>query len=167
MKRTMIAAGALAGVVLALTSTPAAHAEERTCRGTIGKVTVDNLRVPQGATCSLRGTGVKGTVKIGKGATVRIYGARIVGNVQSEGHRSVRLERSSVGGSVQLKQGRSVLVHRNKVKGDVQLFSNRAGGKSVSRNRIDGNLQCKSNRPAPTGGMNIVGGNKEDQCRRL
>lgn len=28
---------------------PAAHAEERACRGTIGTATVDNLRVPRGA----------------------------------------------------------------------------------------------------------------------
>lgn len=167
MKRTLIAAGALAGVVLTLTSGTPAHAEERICRGAIGKTTVDNLRVPQGATCTLRGTYVKGTVKVGRGATVRVFSARIVGNVQSEGHRWVRVERSRVGGSVQLKQGGGVLVRNNKVKGDVQLFSNRKGSKTVSYNRIDGNLQCKSNRPAPTGRGNVVGGNKEDQCRRL
>jgi len=33
--------------------------------------------------------------------------------------------------------------------------------------RIVGNLQCKENRPAPTGGRNVVGGDKEDQCARL
>jgi len=48
----------------------------------------------------------------------------------------------------------------------VQAFQNR-GGVTISRNRIDGNLQCKANRPAPRGGGNIVGGNKEDQCARL
>ena len=47
-----------------------ASAEERTCRGTIGAVTVDNLRVPQGATCTLNGTHVKGTVKVQRGATL-------------------------------------------------------------------------------------------------
>ena len=44
-----------------------ALAEERVCRGTIGAVTVDNLRVPQGATCTLNGTYVKGTVKVERG----------------------------------------------------------------------------------------------------
>ena len=37
-------------------SAPTAFAEERSCRGALGKVTVDNLRVPQGATCTLDGT---------------------------------------------------------------------------------------------------------------
>jgi hypothetical protein len=37
----------------------------------------------------------------------------------------------------------------------------------ISQNRIDGNLQCKENNPAPTGGGNVVQGNKEDQCKRL
>jgi len=46
------------------------------------------------------------------------------------------------------------------------MFSNN-GEITITRNRIDGGLQCKSNNPAPTGGNNTVGGNKEDQCRSL
>jgi hypothetical protein len=46
------------------------------------------------------------------------------------------------------------------------LFSNR-GRQVVLRNRINGNLQCKENQPRPVGGFNVVGGNKEDQCRGL
>jgi hypothetical protein len=46
------------------------------------------------------------------------------------------------------------------------LLANR-GAQSVTRNRVNGNLQCKENVPAPTGGGNIVQGNKEDQCARL
>jgi hypothetical protein len=42
-----------------------------------------------------------------------------------------------------------------------------SGGGSASRDRIDGNPQCEENRPAPTGGGNVVQGNKEDQCSRL
>ena len=52
------------------------------------------------------------------------------------------------------------------VGGSVQVFQN-SGGVAISRNRIDGNLQCKENSPAPTGGGNVVQGNKEDQCARL
>jgi hypothetical protein len=37
----------------------------------------------------------------------------------------------------------------------------------ITSNRVNGNLQCKSNNPRPTGGGNIVQGNKEDQCARL
>jgi hypothetical protein len=52
------------------------------------------------------------------------------------------------------------------VTGDVQFFENR-GQIEIRRNWINGNLQCKENRPRPIGGRNRVGGNKEDQCRRL
>ena len=48
----------------------------------------------------------------------------------------------------------------------MQAFQN-TGGVEIRGNRIDGNLQCKENSPAPVGGNNRVGGNKEDQCRNL
>ena len=87
--------------------------------------------------------------------------------MQAEGHRFVTLTSSAVGGSVQLKQGGGTTLRSNRVKGDVQLFTNLSGTKTVSYNTIDGNLQCKENVPAPVGTGNVVGGNKEDQCRRL
>ena len=48
MKRsiTLILATGIAAAA-ALAAPTAAHAEETTCRGSIGAVTVDNLRVPQ------------------------------------------------------------------------------------------------------------------------
>jgi hypothetical protein len=46
------------------------------------------------------------------------------------------------------------------------VFQN-PGGVSITSNRVNGNLQCKENVPAPTGGGNIVQGNKEDQCAGL
>ena len=49
---------------------------------------------------------------------------------------------------------------------NVQAFQN-VGGVEIRRHPIDGNLQCKANSPAPVGGRNVVGGNKEDQCKRL
>jgi hypothetical protein len=152
-------------VATALTAAPA-FAEERTCRGTIGATTVDNLRVPQGATCTLNGTRVKGTVKVERGATLNASRISVIGNVQAEGAAAVNVTASSVGGSVQVVQGRNSRLDRNSVKGDVQYFENR-GTISITSNRIDGNLQCKENSPRPTGGGNIVQGNKEDQCARL
>jgi hypothetical protein len=156
-------------LVLSLAAAVAAApalAEERTCRGTLGAITVDNLRVPQGATCTLNGTRVKGTVKVERGATLNASGIRVIGNVQAEGAAQVNVASSQVGGSVQIVQGRSSRLDRNLVGGDVQYFENR-GAISITRNRVDGNLQCKANNPRPTGGGNIVQGNKEDQCARL
>ncbi len=166
MKRSIVIAGL--GIVAAGTFavSPTAHAEERVCRGTIGAQTVDNLRVPSNASCTLRGTWVQGTVKVEAGARLDASGIRVIGNVQAEGHRDVRVVSSTVGGSVQLRQGATATLQHNNVKGDVQSFTNR-GAQTFRANVIDGNLQCKENAPAPTGGGNTVGGNKEDQCARL
>ena len=155
----------ISSAVAALAAAPAL-AEERACRGTIGATTVDNLRVPQGATCTLSGTRVKGTVKVERGATLKASRISVIGNVQAEGAATVNLAASAVGGSVQIVQGKNSKLDRNSVKGDVQYFENR-GAISITNNRIDGNLQCKENTPRPTGGGNIVQGNKEDQCARL
>jgi hypothetical protein len=164
-----------------------ASAEERVCRGTIGAVTVDNLRVPQDATCTLNGTFVEGTVKVERNATLKAFDIRVIGNVQAENARNVVVrDGSSVGGSVQIVQGSAAKILGNRINGDIlfddqdgalaananriggnlQAFRN-TGGVEIRNNRIDGNLQCKENNPAPTGGGNIVQGNKEDQCERL
>lgn len=175
---------ALAGGALLAACQPPVNPEA--CNGTIGAVTVEDVKVPSGATCTLKGTRVKGNVTINRNGTLRATGIVVDGNVQSQGHRLVTVrENSRVGGSVQLESGGETQVADSRVGGsvqlkqntaqagvarttvgsDIQLFSNR--GAFVSRNRVDGNLQCKSNSPAPTGGGNIVQGNKEDQCRNL
>jgi len=144
-----------------------AFAEERTCRGTLGSVTVDNLRVPQGATCTLNGTRVTGTIKVERDATLKASAIRVIGNIHAENHRHVSVTGGSrVDGSLQVKQGGGATVSRSIFGSDVQFFTN-SGAISITSNRIDGNLQCKENRPAPTGGGNVVQGNKEDQCARL
>ncbi len=168
MHRTTLAitTTAVAVAALGVFALPAV-AEERTCRGTIGKVTVDNLRVPQGATCTLNGTFVKGTVKVERDATLRATAIRVIGNIQAENHRHVSVAGGSrVDGSLQVKQGGGATVDRSIFGSDVQFFTN-SGAIRITGNRIDGNLQCKENRPAPTGGANVVQGNKEDQCARL
>jgi hypothetical protein len=76
-------------------------AEERTCRGTLGAITVDNLRVPQDASCTLNGTYVTGTIKVERNASLTANGVRVVGNIQAENHRSVVVKQSSrIGGSI-------------------------------------------------------------------
>jgi len=177
---------ALALIAAAMAASPA-FAEERTCRGTLGAVTVDNLRVPQNATCRLNGTFVKGTIKVERNATLIARGIRVVGNVQAENASNVIVSESSrVGGSVQVKQGGAATVTSSRITGDIQYDANtrylkansnnvggsiqvvgNSGGAEIFRNVVNGNLQCKENRPAPTGGGNRVGGNKEDQCARF
>jgi hypothetical protein len=184
MRRKMV-------ILLAAVTTVAvpqvAGAEETVCRGTIGAKTLDNVKVPQGESCTLKGTKVKGTIKINSGARLEAIKVNVIGNVQGENARNVIVRKNSrVGGSVQTVQGKRARVVSSKVNGDilydeqsgevivrnstvggnVQVFQN-TGGVHIQGNVIDGNLQCKENNPAPTGGNNQVEGNKEDQCKNL
>lgn len=176
----------LISLLAAFWLTPAI-AEETVCSKSLGAITVDNLRVPKNATCWLTSTRVKGTIKIENNATLIARKVVVIGNVQAENAKQVNvLEGSRVGGSVQHKQGGSANILDSFVDGDIQYESNQAflkalrndvggniqvfqntGGVEIRRNVIDGNLQCKENFPEPIGGNNVVGGNKEDQCRRL
>ena len=185
MKRVIaIAVGALTVGVFAAEP---ARAEERTCRGTIGATTLDNVRVPDGAKCVLQGTTVQGTVKVETNAVLVARDVRVIGNVQAEDARNVKVVQTSrVGGSVQVKQGKAAKVVNSKINADIQYDANNGllraidnkvggsiqvmqntGGVVIRANRVDGNLQCKENSPAPTGGGNVVQGNKEDQCAGL
>jgi hypothetical protein len=184
--RTAFGSCAVALAAVALSPT-AAVAEERTCRGTIGSRTLDNVRVPQDATCVLEGTRVQGTVKVETNAILRARDVRVIGNVQGENARRVAVVQGSrVGGAVQVVQGRSANVADSRINGDILYDENRralravdnwiggslqafqnTGGVTIRNNTIEGNLQCKQNNPPPVGGGNVVDGNKEDQCARL
>lgn len=173
--------------LLGILSVTPALAEETVCRSSLGAVVVDNLRVPQNATCRLAGTRVKGTINVQNNATLIARKVVVIGNVQAENAKQVNvLESSRVGGSVQVVQGGGANVldsfidgdilydsntaylkaFRNNIGGNLQAFQN-TSGVEIRRNVIDGNLQCKTNNPAPIGGNNVVGGVKEDQCSRL
>ena len=94
-------------------------AEERTCRGQLGAVTVDNLRVPDGASCTLNRTQVNGTIKVESRASLNARGVRVASNVQAENARQVSVTHSRIGGSVQVQQGGSASVLNSTVQGDI------------------------------------------------
>ncbi len=117
--------GALAVATSVLAAPTPAFTEERVCRGSIGAVTVDNLCVPQDATCTQTGTTVKGTLTVENGATLTARTIDVAGNVQAEGHARVVVRRSAVDGSIQLVQGRAAVLAGDRGGSDVQSFSNR------------------------------------------
>lgn len=169
MKR-FASAAAIAGLALTATviTAPSASADERLCRGALGKITVDgDIRVPAGAFCQLGGTTVKGNVIVGGGSTLRAYAANIDGNLKSWNSKLVYAQGNSVDGNIQLSNSYNMNVKQNRVNGDIQLFNNKQGHKYANWNRVDGNLQCKANAPTLSGSGNVVNGNKEDQCRRF
>lgn len=185
--RTGLVAAAVAVAAIAALLPQAAIAEESSCRGTLNGVTVDNLRVPKGATCTLRGTRVKGTITVRRGATLVATGIKVVGNIQAENAKNVVVNGSSkVGGSIQIKQGKAATIRGVRIKGDLQYDHNRkplraegnrvvgsiqvvgnSGGVTIASNVVNGNLDCKENSPAPNGGGNDVHGSKTDQCESL
>jgi hypothetical protein len=162
-----------------------AFAEETVCRGTIGARSLDNVIVPENASCTLQGTKLKGTLKVSNGASLQANAANINGNVQAEGALNVKLTDSQIGGSIQIKQGGAASINTSWVKGDIQFDENllplsaykntvggsiqvmkNSGGAALNGNIIDGNLQCKENAPAPVGSGNRAT-SKEDQCASL
>lgn len=185
MKRILVAM--IGALVASILIPQAALAEERVCRSTIRNKTLDNVKVPQGAECTLKGTRVKGAINVNNNARLEAINVRVIGNVQGEDARNVIVRRNSrVGGSVQVVQGKKgkvanskingdilfdeqsgrVVIKRSNVGGSVQAFQN-DGGVRIKGNTIDGNLQCKENTPRPTGGNNEVHESKEDQCKNL
>jgi hypothetical protein len=173
------------GTTLMLGAAPA-MAEEFVCTGNVGSVSLDNIFVPDGATCTLDRTRAKGNIVVGTAASLYARSISINGNIQAEGAQLVNVTgTSSVGGSVQLVQGGSATLTKVNIKGSLQMESNNgllkandntigadlqafqnSGGVTLNRNRIDGNLQCKENVPAPKGSGNRAD-SKEDQCARL
>jgi hypothetical protein len=164
-----------------------ALAEETVCVDTLGSIAVDNLRVPDGGTCTLNATQVKGTVKVERDATLYARSVQVTGSLQAENaHQVSVMANSTIGGNLQIRQGGTATIHRAKVAGDIQFDSNggalnvldnkvggnlqvfhNRGGVRLAYNTIRGNLQCTQNVPAPTGSDNQAQGSKEDQCRGL
>lgn len=189
--RLVVAAGAIA--LVAAIAVPGAFGETTKCIGTpvAGTTTLDNVKVPRGATCTLSGVKVKGNIKVGEDATLIATNVNVKGSIQAKEFTSVRINGASkVGGSIQLLEGLgagtlatisgtrvkgeiqlkdnmgTVVVSNNLVNGDIQVFEN-AGASSISTNMVGGNLQCKENLPDPIGAGNIVRGNAEDQCELI
>ena len=187
MKRSTKWVAALAVVGILLPAGPAL-AEERTCRGTIGGGHGRQPARPAGRDVHAQRHTREGTVKVERAATLRARGVRVIGNVQAENARNVRGPRwldgrrqrpdrpgrrrdgssgaASKATSCSTSNREPSLANSNRVGGSLQAFQN-TGGVTISEQPIDGNLQCKENEPPPTGGGNIVQGNKEDQCASL
>jgi hypothetical protein len=183
--RKLTAAGAVAAAGLAFSASPAS-AQDLTCTGTVGAVTVDNVVVPAFATCTLDGTRVNGSVEVEAGGALRATRVNVAGSIQATDHRFVVVAGSRLGGSIQLDNGgRStvrnttlagdiqvvgaaggVVLDRNRVSGSIELKES-TGGATVTLNQLTGNLNCQDNLPAPTGFGNVAVGSLENQCAGL
>ena len=160
--------------------------DEETCIGSIGEETYENLNVPEGGSCTLDGTEVKGNLKVLSQATLAASGITVGGNLQAEGADSVLVSNQSmIEGNLQVIQGHAVELAESTVDGDLQLdenqgpvsassliiggnmqITNNEGGVLLTDNQVASNLQCNQNDPLPLGSGNVAG-SKEDQCANL
>jgi len=150
------------GVAIALTlvlavATPV-RADVYICIGTSHPGTVDNLRVPQDASCTLNGTRVEGNIEVERNGTLHAYTVRVDGNIQSDGGALINVyQNSSVGGSIQADNVGQVNVYSGTfVGGSVQIKI--SGGASINGVEIDSGLLFDTNTRALLASDNTVGG---------
>ncbi len=111
----------------------------------VGAIALDNIFVPDGASCVLERTRAKGNIVVGTGARLVATSVSINGNLQAEGAADVSVGgRSTFGGSVQIVQGGSASIRRARINGDI-LFDENTGPLLASENVVGGNLQAFKN----------------------
>jgi hypothetical protein len=170
-----------------ITPPPPPLAGNVTCVGlTIGAIRLDSVIVPAGASCTLLGTVLNGSVEVGAAARLVAENVNVTGGLTSDGAAALTVGGTSVfGGAVQVQRGAGatlsgvtvrgdlqidamagpVVANGNALTGNLQVMDNRAGVQ-LQNNRMGGVMQCKGNLPAPTGSGNVAT-LKEDQCLRL
>ena len=136
-----------------------------------GDIQLENLTGASKVTYSQ----VKGNIQLKYNRrTVTVSYNTVNGDIQFEkinaSAYAANVRYNTVGGNIQMTENilKTLNLLYNQVEGDMQAFKNRSSSALVIRaNTIRQNLQCKENNRAPTGGANIVGGDKEDQCKNL
>ena len=158
-----------------------------TCVGlTIGAIRLDSVIVPAGASCTLLGTLLNGSIEVGASSRLIAESVNVTGDLKADGAAELRVSGTSlVGGSVQVQRGAAatlsgmavtgdlqidamagpVSASGNRITGNLQVVAN-LGGVALNSNRVGGVMQCKENLPAPSGSGNVAT-LKEDQCLRL
>ncbi|KNZ31435.1 MAG: hypothetical protein AD742_15530 [Methylibium sp. NZG] len=150
---------------------------------TIGAIRLDSVIVPSGASCTLLGTTLNGTIEVGATSRLIAENVNVTGDLKSDGAAELRVSGTSrVGGSVQVQRGAGASLSGlsvtgdmqidamtgptaasgNRITGNMQVVGNR-GGVTLTSNTMGGVMQCKENLPAPTGSRNVAT-LKEDQC---
>lgn len=180
----------LAAVLLTAALFPAAGtqaAKTTSCNGSLGNVRVEDLNVPDNATCVLSGTFVDGDIQVKKNATLHAADIEVRGDIKADRAASVSVSGGSeVNGKIEVTSSSEAHIQDVEIQGDLRFEDNAGpvdasgsvidgnlkafenhGGVTILDNTIDDNLECKDNRPAPTGSENVVNGKSKDQCIEL
>ncbi len=81
---------------------PAAGAGETICVGVLPPGVYDDVLVPEGASCSLSGSTVKGNVKALKGSELISRGNTVGGNILGDYTRNFSLQNDTIGGNIEV-----------------------------------------------------------------
>lgn len=178
-KRVGISAAFMCATVM-LVVPSVASAGDTECVGALSGVH-DNVIVPPGASCTLTGATVAGTVKAQQDAQLFASDNVVAGNIIGDKAEVMDLRRNTVGGSIDVKEGET-----DDAADDVQIFGNQLHGNgdikvekmageievgvlrdpSLGNVVAAGNIFVQENTPVPQEGFfglevssNIVGGN--------
>jgi hypothetical protein len=123
------------------------------CTGVVVGGAYENIKVEEGATCTLRGVTVSGNVVALKDARLFVEDSRVDGNIQGENAAVVHVRGGRLGGSLQIHEGASpgelgvsitggVLL----TQGNIQITKMRTGRIVVTDAVVEkGNLQMEEN----------------------
>jgi hypothetical protein len=179
-KRVATSAALMCATVMVVLPS-AASAGDTECVGALSGVH-DNVIVPPGASCTLAGATVAGTVKAQQDARLFASDNLVEGNIVGDKAEVMDLRRNTVGGSIDVKEGET----DDPGVDDVQIFGNQLPGNgdikvekmtgeievgvlrdpSLGNVVAVGNIFVQENRPVPQEGFfglevssNTVGGN--------
>ena len=127
MRKIPVVLGALALTALTvLPASPAFAAPDTNCTGSIGAVTIPGkLVVPDGATCTLNGTHILGSVEVKINSTLRATRIRVEGDALANQARLASITSGSyVAGHVQFSKGITATFTGSTPYGGVELVEN-------------------------------------------
>jgi hypothetical protein len=127
--------------------------DDQRCTGVVVGGTYENVTVPEGSTCTLRGVTVSGNVVALKNARLFVEDSRVDGNIQGDKAAVVHVRGGRLGGNLQIQEGVStgelgVSITGGTVltQGNIQIMKMRTGQIVVSDAVLEkGNLQLEEN----------------------
>jgi hypothetical protein len=177
----LLAAALLSAAPAAADPVPVPFAPDTTCTGSLGAITVPGkLVVPAGATCTLTGTRVLGSIEVGLNATLRASRTTVSGDLLGNQARLISVtgasyvtghtllakgvtatfSGSTAFGGIELSEnsGRATLTSATVTDGSVDVTKNR-GGATVHSNRVNANLLVEENAAGTSVRSNTIGDN--------
>ena len=147
-------------LVLGLVAVPAQGADDVQCGGLMTAVTVRNVTVPSGGTCTLRDSTVTGNVSASTASYFQATHTRIAGDVVGAGAQTLFVEDgSTIQGSIRASQVAQVFLFSSHVRKNVKIALTTDQificGSTVERGNIEVTRSARDI---------MIGGTRSDEC---